>query len=529
MGGFSLIHGFILSLPTTMILFLATLSLFFFFFFMKPKPSASSRLPPSPGPSLPFIGHLHYLLRLPLHRSLSRLAVSHSPVLLLRLGSRSALLVSSASAADECFTKNDFTFANRPMLPSSRRLSYNFTTLVAAPYGSHWRNLRRLIAVEAFSSARLNSSPVVNEEVRALLRDLAGGGSNFRKVEVRSQLEDLAFNVVMRMTVGKKYFGGREEIATGDEGRRFQRVVKEGFELAKESSVGDFLPILQWIGGRRMEERMERLEREADGLFQVVVEERRKERRRRVMSSAAGAGEMESGVDRRTIVDRLLELQEVDGECYTDEIIKGVILTMIAAGTDTVSQTMEWAMALLLNHPQVLEKATAEIDEHVGHQRVLEESDLPRLPYLNAVLRETLRLYPAAPLLLPHESSGDSTVGGFFVPAGTIIFVNAYHIQRDPEVWPEPASFRPERFGGGEKKMATMAFGMGRRCCPGEGLAMRVVGAAVGGMVQCLEWRREGEGEVDMEEGAGMTMPKKKPLLAVCGARSAMADALSKL
>ncbi|KAH0466468.1 hypothetical protein IEQ34_003706 [Dendrobium chrysotoxum] len=466
------------------------------------SPSSSLLLPPSP-PSLPIIGHLH-LLSLPLHHSLSRLSSLHnnSPLLLLRLGSRLALLISSASAAEQCFTKHDLTFANRPTLPSSQRLSYNFTTLVAAPYGPHWRNLRRIATAELFSSSCLNYfSHVISEEVVFLIKQLSGG-CGFRKVEVREKLDELALNVVMRMMVGRR--------CDEEEGRRFRWVVKEGFELVKESSVGDFLPFLRRVGNVGREKRMVRLEKEADELFDKAVEEMRRRRRRG-----------EEG-EERTIVGRLLDLQEEDREYYTDEIIKGVILTMIAAGTDTTAETLEWAMSLLLNNPRSLQKVRSEIELLVGHdRRLIQVSDLCNLPYLHSILKETLRLYPAAPLLLPHESSQDCTIAGFHVPRGTILFVNAYHIQRDPNIWEEPKSFKPERFMEGAAtglgyKIMMMPFGMGRRSCPGEGLAMRIMGFALGAMVQCLEWRRLGEEEVDMEEGAGMTMPKAKPLEALC-------------
>ncbi|KAG0489039.1 hypothetical protein HPP92_007850 [Vanilla planifolia] len=336
----------------------------------------------------------------------------------------------------------------------------------------------------------------------------------------------------MRMTVGRRYFfaggGGAEEL-----GRRFQFVVKEGFEIVKQSSVGDFLPFLRWVGDRRIEKRVTKLEKEADELFESVVQERRRELKRMRLSTASTT-EMQSS-DQTNIVDRLLALQEQDGDYYTDELIKGFILAMLAAGTGTATETIEWAMSLLLNHPNALEKAKNEIDARVGHERLLDESDLINLHYLQGVIRETLRLYPAAPLLLPHESSDDCTVAGFFVPRGTILFVNAYHIHRDPNMWPNPLEFKPERFvplfsgeTGSDRPHAKMfAFGMGRRSCPGDGLAMRLVALAVGGLLQSFEWRRIGEEEVGLEEGAGMTMPKARPLEAMSMPRRSIVNALA--
>jgi len=159
---------------------------------------------------------------------------------------------------------------------------------------------------------------------------------------------------------------------------------------------------------------------------------------------------------------------------------------LLSAGTDTSSTTMEWALSLLLNHPEVLEKAQREINEHIGHDRLMDEADLAQLPYLRSILNETLRMYPPAPLLVPHESSEECLVGGFRIPRGTMLSVNMWAIQNDPKIWPDPTKFRPERFDnreGGRDEFKLMPFGHGRRSCPGEGLALRVVGLALGSLL----------------------------------------------
>lgn len=207
---------------------------------------------------------------------------------------------------------------------------------------------------------------------------------------------------------------------------------------------------------------------------------------------------------------------------------------MFSAGTDTSSITIEWAMSLLLSHPHVLENAAAELDDKVGHSRLVSEDDLSNLPYLNSIINETLRLYPAAPLLVPHESSEDCTVAGFDVPAGTMLLVNAWAIHRDAALWDEPIKFEPERFEKGGAAAAEgykfLPFGMGRRRCPGEGLAMRVVGLTLATFVQCFEWEKVSpEEELDMAEGPGLTMPKARPLEAMYKPRRSMVPLLSQL
>jgi cytochrome P450 len=204
---------------------------------------------------------------------------------------------------------------------------------------------------------------------------------------------------------------------------------------------------------------------------------------------------------------------------------------MFSAGTETSATTAEWTMSLLLNHPEALKKAQGEIDAYVGNSRLLGADDMPGLSYLQCILTETLRLYPVVPTLIPHESTADSTVGGHHVPSGTMpsgtmLFVNVYAIHRDPA-----AVFRPERFEDGSAEgRLLMPFGMGRRKCPGEALALRTLGLVLGTLIQCFDWDTVGGvPKVDMAEGAGLTLPKAVSLDAMCKPRQVMLDVLQKL
>jgi cytochrome P450 len=204
---------------------------------------------------------------------------------------------------------------------------------------------------------------------------------------------------------------------------------------------------------------------------------------------------------------------------------------LLGAGTETTSTTTEWAMSLLLNHPEALRKAQAELDALVGTSRLVTADDVPHLSYLRCVITETLRLYPGVPLLLPHESSADCRIGGYDVPAGTMLLVNVCAIHRDPALWKDPLEFRPERFEDGNKAedRLLMPFGMGRRKCPGETLALRTVGLVLGTLIQCFHWDRVDGVEIDMAEGGGLTNPKAVPLEAICKPRAAMRDVLREI
>lgn len=199
---------------------------------------------------------------------------------------------------------------------------------------------------------------------------------------------------------------------------------------------------------------------------------------------------------------------------------------LFVAGTDTTALTVEWAMAELLNNPNILQKARSEIDGQIGNKRLIDEQDLPKLKYLQSIILETLRLHPVVPLLLPHLPSEDCEIGGYTVPRDTIVFINTWAIHRDPSLWADPTRFSPERFENGEDQARKiLSFGMGRRACPGAGLAHRSMGLVLGSLIQCFDWERIGGVEVDMSEGGGgLTMVMEQPLKAMCKARQDLVD-----
>ncbi|KAG2666219.1 hypothetical protein I3760_15G046200 [Carya illinoinensis] len=493
--------------------------------------SKTRNLPPSPFPTLPIVGHL-YLLKKPLHRSLTRLSNRYGPIIHLTFGSRKVLIVSSPCAAEECLATNDIIFANRPRLLIGKLLGYNFTSLAWAPYGDHWRNLRRISSLQLLSSHRLQTlSRIRTDEVRSLIRRLLPTNNNNQNQtevhDLKAAFVELTLNAMMRMIAGTRYYGDSTAEADKDQVCMFRDIVSETFRLGSLTYVGDFLPMLRWFGITGMEKRLILLQEKRERFMQSLIEEHKR------MGFDADAEKDKK--KKKTMIGVLLDLQESEPEYYNDEMIRGIMLVLLSGGTDTSAGTMEWAMSLLLNNPEVLKKAQAEIDNRVGHDRLLDESDLAKLPYLRCIINETLRMYPAAPLLVPHESSEDCQVGGFHVPRGTTLLVNLWGMQYDPSIWEDPTNFKPERFEGldgmkdQEFKFRFMPFGSGRRSCPGEGLAMRVVGSAVGALIQCFEWQRIGEEMVDMDEVVRLTLSKARPLHAICRPRPAMVNLLSQL
>ncbi|CAL9002224.1 unnamed protein product [Prunus brigantina] len=488
------------------ILFCTSLTLIFilltFKFLVQPNRRRYKNLPPSP-PSLPILGHLH-LVRPPVHRTFHRLSQKYGPVFSLWFGSRRVVIVSSPSAVEECFTRNDIVLANRPRLLMGKHVLYNNTTMAGSPYGDHWRNLRRIGVTEIFSTARLQTfSGIRKDEVKHLLLKLSQNARDgFAKVELKSMFNELTFNIVMTMVAGKRYYGDDVSVDK-EEAKQFRQIMSDAFLYGSAANPADYLPILNWVGRGGYEKKLKTLAKRTDAFLQGLIDEHRRK-----------------GKNGTTMIDHLLSLQESQPEYYNDQIIKGLILVLLLAGTDTSAMTLEWALSNLLNNPHVLKKATAELDAQLGQENLVDEPDLSKLPYLQSIISETLRLCPAAPLLVPHLSSEDCIIGGFDVPRDTMILINAWALHRDPGLWDDPESFMPERFeSGGNFSHKLLPFGLGRRACPGVGLAQRVVGLTLGSLIQCFEWERVSGKEIDMTEDKGLTMPKAVPLEAMCKSR----------
>uniref|UniRef100_A0A5B6ZNC7 Uncharacterized protein n=1 Tax=Davidia involucrata TaxID=16924 RepID=A0A5B6ZNC7_DAVIN len=481
-------------------------------------------LPSTPFPTLPLIGHFH-LLKKPFHRTLAKLSDRYGPVLLLRFGSRRVLVVASPSAAEECFTKNDIVFANRPRLLIGKHLGYNYTSMAWAPYGDHWRNLRRISSLEILSSHRVQMlSHIRVDEVRTLIRQLFRTSTENpdRTVEMKPAFFKLTFNSMMRMIAGKRYYG--ENVAEVDEAKRFQEIVAETSRLGAASSIGDFFPFMRRLGFKGREKELVALQQKRDRFMQDLIDGHRR--------MGADGTSPSTGMRKKTLIEILLSLHETEPEFYKDETIRSLMLVLFHGGTETSGGTMEWAMSLLLNNPEVLKKAQTEIDNCMGHDRLIDETDLAKLPYLRCIINETLRLHPVAPLLLPHESSEECMVGGFRIPRGTMLLVNLWAIQNDPKIWVDPTKFKPDRFEGLEGTrdgFKLMPFGSGRRGCPGEVLAMHMVGLALGSLIQCFDWERGSTEMVNMTEVTGFTIPKAQPLMVRCQPRRAMMNLLSQL
>ncbi|PAN33036.1 hypothetical protein PAHAL_5G531300 [Panicum hallii] len=492
-----------------------------------PRPQRADggrRLPPSPPGGLPLLGHLHLLGRLP-HRALRSLAASHGPVMLLHLGRAPTVVASSAAAAEEALRARDAAFASRPRMPMADRLVYGSRDISFAPYGEYWRQARRVCVLRLLSARRTRSfCRVRGQEAAALVARVRAAPAGCA-VNLSDALISYSKAVVTRAAFGDGDYG-----LDGDRGgEKLRRVIADLQELIIAPPVREIAPWLGWVDTLTgLEAKTERTFQAIDGLLERVIADHRSRRLGGPQVLADGEAD-----DHRDFVDVLLDVNEMDedtGLRLDMDNIKAIITDMFVAGTDTSYTVLEWAMAELLNHPQEMQKLQGEIRAAVGATGDVTENHLDGMPYLKAVISETMRLHPPAPLLLPRETTEDTELLGYHIPARTRVLINAWAIGRDPASWERAEEFAPERFAGGDAPMdyakvgqdlRFLAFGAGRRGCPGAGFAAPSVELALANVLYHFDWAlaathgRRRPPVLDMSEAYGLTVRLKEPLLLV--------------
>ncbi|CAO2205806.1 unnamed protein product [Urochloa humidicola] len=481
--------------------------------------SRKLNLPPGPRP-WPVIGNLNLLGPLP-HRSIRDLSAQYGPLMSLRFGSFPVVVGSSVSAAEFFLKSGDLAFLDRPRMACGKHTVYNYSGMLWSHYGAYWPQLRKLWLTELLSARQLRlTEHVRSDEVRAMLRDLRAAAGE-AAVVIKDHLLMVTLNVVSRMVLGRKYVVGGEGAAGGAAAaaaspEEFRWMIEEIFFLNGVLHVGDMVPWLGWFDPNGYVARMKRLANKFDAFVEHVLREHDDRRRR----------EGPAAFVPRDMVDLLLQLSDDPGlEVPIDrDGVKASILELITGGTDTSSVTVEWAMSELLRKPQVLAKATEELDRVIGRDRLVTEGDIPNLPYLEAVVKESMRLHPVVPMLVPRVSREDTSVGGYDIPKGTRVLVNTWAIGRDPAVWGDAAEeFRPERFVGSEvdvkgQHLELLPFGSGRRMCPAHNLGLRMVQLVLANLLHGFKWRLP-DGVVpeklSMEEKFGISVSRLDQLKAI--------------
>ncbi|KAL5556459.1 hypothetical protein UlMin_038695 [Ulmus minor] len=461
------------------------------------------RLPPGPW-GFPIFGSLHLLGKCP-HHDLHKLARKYGPIMHMRLGLVPTIVVSSPQAAELFLKKHDLVFASRPPHEAPKYLWWEQRNLAFAPYGSYWRDMRKMCTLELLSSAKINSfSAMRKEEIGNFVNFIRKAACDRVFVDLSAKISNLNADMSCRMVLGRKY--ADEEF---DE-KGFKAINQEVSHLAGLPNMGDYIPFIAPLDLQGLIRRMKAVNKVFDDFFEKIIDEH-----------------LQSKDEHETkdFVDVMLNFMgSKDSEYYLERPhIKAILLDMIIGSIGTSATSTEWALSELIKHPRVMKKLQKEIETVVGMERRVDESDLQKLEYLDMVVKESMRLHPVAPLLIPHASMEDCTVNGFHIPRNSRVLINTWAIGRDPSSWNDPEKFVPERFEGSSmdlrgRDFQLIPFGSGRRACPGLQLGLTVVRLVVAQLVHCFDWELPNgmlPNELDMIEEFGLATPRANHLLAV--------------
>ncbi|KAI3464296.1 hypothetical protein Pfo_020959 [Paulownia fortunei] len=465
------------------------------------------KLPPGPKP-WPIIGNLNLIGSIP-HQSLHSLSQKYGEIMLLKFGKFPVVVASSPEMAKQFLRIHDTVFASRPALAAGKYTAYNYSDMTWAPYGPYWRQARKIYLSEVFNAKRFESFEQIRIEERryfhSRLRSLSG-----KPVMVRNHLSRYTLSTISRMVLSNKYFSESEHENSIVKLDELQGILEEWFLLNGVFNIGDWIPWLSFLDLQGYVKKMKALYKKFDRFHNYVIDDHQARR-------AA-----EKDFIPKDVVDVLLQLAEdtnLDVK-LTRDCIKGLLQDLLAGGTDTSATSLEWAIHEVLKHPRVIEKAKEELDRVIGRNRWVEENDFSQLPYIDAIIMESMRLHPVATLLAPHYAIEDCKVAGYDISKGTMVLINTWSIGRDPNSWDAPEEFLPERFVGKEIDMtgsnfALLPFGSGRRRCPGYGLGLKIVRTALANLLHGFKLKLV-EGmrpeDIRMEEEYGLTTHPTEPL-----------------
>ncbi|KAI3967194.1 hypothetical protein MKX01_042779 [Papaver californicum] len=469
--------------------------------------SSHTNLPPGPV-SLPIVGNLFQLGKKP-HRSLARLAEVYGPLMSLKLGSITTVVISSSTMAKEILQKHDQSISSRIVLDVIRIGDHHKSSMVWLPVSPQWRNLRKIAHSLLFTPQRLDSYQYVRQQkFNDLISHVHQNASSGSVVDVGQ----VAFTTLLNL-LSNSFFSADLADYSSDSGSTFKAAVRGMFSEFGKPNLSDYFPVLRFLDLQGNRRRMKKHFRVLHEVFDRIIDQK-------LLLSQSTETKSSTSAD---LLDIILDPCTANGIELQRRDIKTLLMDLFAAGTDTTSSTVEWALSELLRNPSKMKKAQQELSNIINKDRPVEESDIIRLPYLQAVVKETLRLHPPGPFLVPHRAEIDIKFHDFIIPQGTQVIINVWAISQDPTIWTEPTCFRPERFLDSKidykgQDFEFIPFGSGRRICPGLPLAHRMVHLMVGLLLQSFDWELENglsPEDLEMEEEFGLAIVKANRLRAI--------------
>ncbi|XP_042002719.1 cytochrome P450 71A9-like [Salvia splendens] len=479
----------------SLILLSLSIPIVLFLYFQTQKPKNGNKLTPPGPPGLPIIGNMLQIDGQFPYTHFQRLSKQYGPVMSLKLGVRHVVVISSVEAVKEISKSYDSIFSGRPSLVAMNRLSYNGIDIGFSDYNDTWREMRKISTLHLFSPKQVQSSyPIFREEVRNIMEKIARDASSSTVVNFSETTTSLLGNIMVRLVFG---------VHGGD---RFNVLLREVQVIYAAFFVEDYLPSLRWIDRLSgMAAALDKIFHKLDSFCQELIEEHMNPNRPKSMES--------------DFIGSLLRIKENGSSSFPLTLyhIKAVLVDMVMGGSDTVGNAIVWTMTSLMKKPSVMKKLQEEIRRLAGKKDMIDKQDIEKLPYLRAVIKEALRLYPPGPLSVPRETTDKCTVNGYEIEGGTMVYINVWAIGRDPAAWENADEFLPERFLEGQNP-ELISFGFGRRGCPGMGMAMAEVELAMANFVYKFNWELPvgmKEEDIDFECKHGAALHKKNDLCLV--------------
>ncbi|XP_030946371.1 geraniol 8-hydroxylase-like [Quercus lobata] len=471
----------------------------------KRSKSIPKKLPPGPKP-FPIIGNLLELGDKP-HKSLAKLAMTNGPLMSLKLGQITTVVISSATMAKEVLQTHDQLLSNRSIPDAIRAHKQHELGLPWIPVSSRWRNIRKIFNSQLFAHKTLDANQNLRrKKVQELLADVHKSCLTNDAVDIGRAAFKTTLNLLSNTICSVDLADPNSDMA-----REFKELVWNIMEEVGKPNLADYFPVLRKVDPQGIRRRMTIYFGNMIELFDSLINKRLLTRKE------------PDSIRNIDMLNTLLDISEESTGEFDKTQIERLFLDLFIAGNDTTSATLEWTMAELIHNPEVLSKAKEELNQIIGKGNQVEESDIARLPYLQAIVKETFRLHPPVPLLLPRKAEADVEIQGFTVPKGAQVLVNAWAIGRDSSIWENPISFKPERFMGSEidvkgRNFELIPFGGGRRICPGLPLAIRMLHLMLGSLIHTFDWKLE-DGfkpeDMSMEDKFGLTLQMAQPLRAI--------------
>ncbi|XP_051126837.1 ferruginol synthase-like [Andrographis paniculata] len=464
-----------------------------------PAHRKSVRLPPGPYP-FPIIGNLFQIGRNP-HRSLANLSKTYGPLMSLKIGFRNIVAVSSPEVAKEMLTKHDLAISGRFAPAASEACDHHMYCFGILPVGPFWRKCRKICRELLFSPAKLQASQGLRrDKLNQLYDHVKDCAARRRAVNIGEVVFTTTLNL-MSATMFSFDLGEFNSVAAGE----LKKALDDVIDTVSAPNIADYFAILKGTDLQGLKRRGERSLGKILGILEDVIQKRLLES----MSS-----------QKHDFLAALLDANNRKEHDISIEEIKHLIMDLLMAGADPMSSTIVWGMTELLGNPEKAAKLKEELRTVIGEDKQVEESDISRLPYLQAVVKEVIRYHPPGPLLLPHKVEADIQVMGYTIPKDTIILINVWCIGRDSNIWSNPDSFEPERFLDSKidfegHHFEYLPFGSGRRICPGMPLAERMLHLVIAFFIHNFEWKLEEGQQLDFSDRFGVALHKRLPLIAV--------------